>query len=123
MPLSALLPHAEFCRKKQQQRRACTLDRPSATDYQVTVENPGEFAVPERKEIAAALLRFAAERADLTFCPSEVARFLAPEDWRPLMPAIREEAERLVARGDLRCWQRGRPASPTKAKGPIRLSA
>ena len=72
--------------------------------------------------IEAALLRFAAERSPSTFCPSEVARELRPDNWRPLMPAIREEAERLVAQGLLHCWQRGKPASPAHAVGPIRLS-
>ncbi len=75
------------------------------------------------REIEPALLRLAAARPEGTFCPSEVARELHPEDWRPLMPAIREEAERLVAQGRLRCWQRGEPASPIHAKGPIRLSS
>jgi hypothetical protein len=73
-------------------------------------------------EIRNALLRLATARADGTFCPSEVARELRPDDWRPLMPMIREEAERLVGEGRLHCWQGGEPASPTRASGPIRLS-
>lgn len=53
-----------------------------------------------------------------TFCPSEVARQLAPDDWRPLMPEIRR-----VARGlRLRATQRGKAVDPVTAKGPIRLS-
>jgi hypothetical protein len=73
--------------------------------------------------IRSALLRFAAARVGTTFCPSEVARELAPDDWRPLMPAIREVAQRLVDSGELRCTQRGAQVSPTNAHGPIRLSA
>jgi len=76
-----------------------------------------------RAEIESALLRVAAARVGGTFCPSEVARELRPEDWRPLMPAIREVAEHLVEEGRLRCWQKGAPASPTQARGPIRLSS
>ncbi len=76
----------------------------------------GRFA-----EIREALLLFASARSDGTFCPSEVARELKPEDWRPLMPAIREVAEHLVEEGRLRCWQKGAPASATQARGPIRL--
>jgi hypothetical protein len=49
---------------------------------------------PSDAEIAAALLRLAAERDGKTFCPSEAARALSPNNWRALMPAIREEAER-----------------------------
>ena len=78
----------------------------------------GHFA-----EIRKALLHFASARSGGTFCPSEVARELTPEDWRPLMPAIREVAQHLVEEGRLRCWQKGAPASPTQALGPIRLSS
>jgi len=79
-------------------------------------------AVLETK-IEAVLLRLAAERTGRTFCPSEVARELQPSDWRPLMPLIREEAERLVGEKRLRCWQHGERASPTRTPGPIRLSS
>ncbi len=78
----------------------------------------GRFA-----EIRDALLHFASTRSGGTFCPSEVARELSPEDWRPLMTAIRGVAGRLVEEGRLRCWQKGAPASPTEARGPIRLSS
>ena len=73
------------------------------------------------EEIAGALLRFAQARGEKTFCPSEVARALSA-DWRPLMPAIRLEAERLVQAGQLTCTQQGVTVSPLRARGPIRLS-
>jgi len=76
----------------------------------------------DRTEIVQALLRMAAERGEKTFCPSEVARALA-SDWRPLMPAIRAEAEALVQAGQLRCSQADKAVSPINARGPIRLSA
>lgn len=72
--------------------------------------------------IRAMLLRFAAERTGSTFCPSEVARAMAG-DWRGLMPFIREEGARLVARGRLRCTQRGQCCEPLSARGAIRFSA
>ena len=75
------------------------------------------------ERIKTELLRFAADRVGATFCPSEVARELAPKNWRPLMPEIREVAQRLVAAGDLRCTQRGQSVAPLEARGPIRLSA
>ncbi|CAA9257318.1 MAG: hypothetical protein AVDCRST_MAG42-2540 [uncultured Chthoniobacterales bacterium] len=75
---------------------------------------------PSSAEIAAALLRLAEERGEKTFCPSEIARGLSP-NWRALMPAIREEAERLVQAGQLRCCQSEEAASPVLARGPIRL--
>ena len=76
-----------------------------------------------RAQIEAVLLRLAAGRPGRTFCPSEAARALSPEDWRALMPAVREEAESLVARALLRCSQKGIPVLPTQATGPIRLSS
>ncbi len=75
------------------------------------------------ERIEVELLRFAAARVGAIFCPSEVARALAPESWRPLMPEIREVAQRLVTAGTLRCTQRGHRVCPLQARGPIRLSA
>ncbi|WP_283095211.1 DUF3253 domain-containing protein [Gymnodinialimonas ceratoperidinii] len=69
-------------------------------------------------DIAAALMRMAADRgADKTFCPSEVARALA-EDWRPLMPEVR----RVAATLPLVATQGGDPVDPLTARGPIRLA-
>jgi hypothetical protein len=56
-----------------------------------------------------------------TFCPSELARQLAPEDWRPLMEPVREAARRLHAAGRLEILQGGHPVDPSRARGPIRL--
>lgn len=72
--------------------------------------------------IEAELLRLADERGDKTFCPSEAARALDARHWRPLMPAIRTIAQRLVTAGQLSCTQRGQPVQPEEAQGPIRLA-
>lgn len=72
----------------------------------------------ERAAVVAALKDRAARlRPDTTFCPSEVARELA-DDWRSLMPLVREVAAELP---ELRAKQKGRPVDPRSAKGPIRL--
>ena len=68
------------------------------------------------------ILKLAAARAPKTICPSEVARALSPEDWRPHMPAVREAAQRLVDAKQIVCTQRGKPVDPTTARGPIRLA-
>lgn len=69
-------------------------------------------------DIAAALLDLAARRGvGKSFCPSEVARELA-QDWRPLMPRVRDVAARLP----LIATQRGTPVDPIMARGPIRLA-
>ncbi|WP_254898963.1 DUF3253 domain-containing protein [Thalassococcus arenae] len=72
---------------------------------------------PSDDAIAAELMRLAQARGTgKSFCPSEVARALA-NDWRPLMPRIRE----IAAQVPLQATQRGKPVDPVKARGPIRL--
>lgn len=69
-------------------------------------------------------LAFAEERGtDKTYCPSEVAKKVAPTDWRRKMDKVREVADRLVKAGDLIVLQKGCiiKEKPSKAKGPIRL--
>lgn len=57
-----------------------------------------------------------------TTCPSEVARALAgDEDFRPLMPHVREAAAVLAERGEIAVTQRGRPVDARSARGAIRL--
>jgi hypothetical protein len=69
------------------------------------------------------LLELVAERSPLTACPSEVARALNPEDWRPLMPKVREVAARLQQQGLLEVTQKGQVVDAVAARGPIRLKA
>jgi hypothetical protein len=76
---------------------------------------------PADEAIRAALTDLALRRgAGRTFCPSEAARALSP-DWRALMPAVRRVAAAMQAEGALRCTQKGAPADPLAARGPIRL--
>lgn len=58
--------------------------------------------------------------AGRTICPSEVERALA-EDWRGLMPEVREVAAGMAARGTIAVTQRGVAVDAAAAKGPIRL--
>jgi hypothetical protein len=76
----------------------------------------------DRLELRERLLSLASARqGEATFCPSEVARSLS-DDWRALMPAVREVADQLIAEGVMECTQRGRVIpSAVLAKGPIRL--
>ncbi|MFA0962209.1 DUF3253 domain-containing protein [Roseivirga sp. BDSF3-8] len=74
------------------------------------------------EKIRAAIRTMAVARGDdSTFCPSEVARALSPQDWRELMPAVRQEAFILEAEGKLQVWQKGKQVDPAQASGPIRL--
>jgi hypothetical protein len=74
--------------------------------------------------IEAAIFALLDARArEATICPSEVARAIAPNRWRPLMPAIRDAARRLARAGRLELRQRGSPVAPdADVKGPIRLA-
>ncbi len=58
---------------------------------------------------------------DSSICPSDVARAVAPDDWRPWMEPVRRAARRLVARGEVEITQGGSVVDPSTAKGPIRI--
>jgi hypothetical protein len=55
-----------------------------------------------------------------TICPSEVARALA-DDWRDLMPQVREISDDLAAKGDVVVTQKGKSVRATEASGPVRI--
>jgi hypothetical protein len=68
------------------------------------------------------VLAMLADRArSSTICPSDVARAVAPDDWRPLMEPVRQAARRLMARGEVEITQKGTVIDPSTAKGPIRI--
>lgn len=69
-----------------------------------------------------AVRRLLAERATTaSICPSEAARAVGGEDWRPLMEPARAAARRMQAAGEVEITQRGRPVDPSTAKGPVRV--
>ncbi|MFN7020214.1 MAG: DUF3253 domain-containing protein [Phycisphaerales bacterium] len=61
-------------------------------------------------------------RPGSTVCPSEIARHISPQDWRGLMPELKNAVRRLAAAGRLRALQGGREVDAATAKGPIRLA-
>ena len=68
------------------------------------------------------MLRLLSERAPgATICPSEAARAVAPDAWRPLMDAARAAAGRLVATGDVEVTQKGEVVDVATARGPLRI--
>ncbi|MBD1875771.1 DUF3253 domain-containing protein [Nodosilinea sp. FACHB-131] len=72
-------------------------------------------------DLRTTLLGLLAQRSpDKTICPSEVARTLSPENWRELMPAVREVGAELVAEGEIVVRQQGQVVDPKTARGPIR---
>jgi hypothetical protein len=63
-----------------------------------------------------------ARQPPATICPSEVARALAPEHWRPLMPQVRAVALAMAAKGEVVIRQGGHAIAPEDPlRGPIRL--
>jgi len=70
---------------------------------------------------AAILAQTAAVGPEKSICPSEVARALAPEDWRPLMTATRRAAVRLQAAGRIAILRKGKPVAAEDVRGVIRL--
>lgn len=76
------------------------------------------------QKIKEAHIRFAEDRGfDKTYCPSEIARELFPENWREMMDEVREIGDQLVMTGKLEILQKGtvQEQPSTKLKGPIRF--
>jgi len=78
---------------------------------------------PVDKALEAAILGLLEARGGGTICPSEAARRVRPDDWRPLMEAARRAARRLAAEGRVEVMQGGRVVDPGVFRGPIRLRA
>ncbi|MFC0410881.1 DUF3253 domain-containing protein [Roseomonas elaeocarpi] len=78
---------------------------------------------PDDAAIEATILRLATERgAAASICPSEVARDLRGEDWRPLMTPVRRAAVRMAKRGEIEVLRKGKPvADLDELRGVIRL--
>ncbi len=73
--------------------------------------------------IAQAILHLATLRGrHKTICPSEAARALWPEDWRPHMEEVRAEAFRLRDAVLVRILQRGEEVTNNQPTGPIRIA-
>jgi hypothetical protein len=77
---------------------------------------------PVDRELEAAIRALLVSRpAASSICPSEAARAVAPDLWRPLMEPARAAARRLAAQGEVEIIQRGSVVDPTAARGPIRV--
>ena len=82
---------------------------------------------PSDPQIEAALLALITQRGhQASACPYEVARVLSPNDWRNLMPRVRQVAGQLALRGLLDISQGGQSVPATTLphgpwKGPIRV--
>ena len=75
------------------------------------------------KQIRAAIAGLLENRQPpATICPSEAAKALAPDEWRPLMTRVREVAIAMAQEDHLEIRQGGRTVVPDgSVRGPIRL--
>lgn len=72
--------------------------------------------------LAQSILDLLAARAGTSsICPSDAARAVGGDTWRPLMEPARRAARRLVVEGVVEVTQGGRVVDPSSARGPIRI--
>jgi hypothetical protein len=76
---------------------------------------------PDPDRIRAMVLQLLEQRdPGKTICPSDAARALAGDRFRPLMAPVRDVAAQLADEGRIDVTQKGEPVDP-RARGPIRL--
>lgn len=70
---------------------------------------------------AAAAYRALLRHRDGTMCPSDIARIVDGQRWRPLLPLVRQVAWKLTDAGTLVVQQKGQPVG-RDARGPLRVA-
>lgn len=77
-------------------------------------------ASPTILEIA--IMEMGRMRKGASFCPSEVVRWMYPQDWRFFMDNVKEEMMRLYREGKISVIQKNNPVNPDYLpKGPVRI--
>ena len=76
----------------------------------------------QRERAASAITQLLRQRAGKTICPSEAARAIGGDDWRDLMPLVRDVASDLAAEGRVIVQQKGETVDIATARGPVRLA-
>ena len=78
-------------------------------------------AGPTPDALRAEIVRQTSARGETSsICPSEVARHFG-EQWRTLLPQVRDAARALSQAGLIDILRKGRPIAPDAIKGVIRL--
>jgi len=107
-------PRCEFVTVMHRRCRGATL-------LAHAINRPVTGKKPSPRQIEQAVMGMLAARGTATACPSEIARALAPDDWRPLMDPVRAAAAHLQRQGRVDAYQHGKPVQVEGARGPIRL--
>ncbi len=87
----------------------------------MTPDSKAEIRVTARR-IDDLIVALCNERAPKSICPSDVARAISPEHFRPLMARVRERAAKLAARKEVVVTQRGKEVDIETVRGPVRIS-
>lgn len=75
-----------------------------------------------RERAARSIRELLRQRNGKTICPSETARAIGGDEWRDLMPLVRDVAAQLVEQGQVIVQQKGEEVDIAAARGPIRLA-
>lgn len=122
---------AELVGELMDARRAVKSDgdeaRPRVQDAKVALGERGEPWWEEPTDDGRAARIEATIRALLrhrggTICPSDAARAVGGDSWRPLVPVAREVAARLHGDGVVEIRQKGERVDPAAARGPVRIA-
>lgn len=72
--------------------------------------------------LETAIIEMGRQRNGNNFCPSEIVRWLYPQDWRNFMPDIQAEMMRLYREGKIKVTQKGVEVEKESIpKGPVRI--
>lgn len=121
---------AELVAELMAARRAVRTDGDSARhrvqDAKVALGERGEpwwedpSDAGRRERMAATMRTLLRHRGDKTICPSDVARVVGGDSWRPLTAVARGLALEFAEERVVQVLQRGEPVGPD-AKGPVRI--
>lgn len=89
-------------------------DQGDSSIYLIKMVDPLEQAIME-------LIR---QRKPKSFCPSEVVRWIYPEDWRHFMPDVRKTMMDLYREKKISVTHKGLPIDPNfLPQGPVRIKS
>lgn len=81
----------------------------------------GKLAPGNERYTEAVVALLSKRGPSASICPSEVARALSANEWRPLMDAVRAAGARLARRGVVTITQGDREVDLSHVTGPIRF--